>query len=110
MGMEEIGSRKVIMLAATVDRIVAELEQKGKQLKINATRQETMGRTYENIKAEISKLNVQIGELRAAKKDFSSKQSELAMKERTLEQLKEPKFDLNSEKEKIREEKRKVVK
>eukprot|EP00090_Calanus_glacialis_P046443 TRINITY_DN9124_c0_g1_i1.p1 TRINITY_DN9124_c0_g1~~TRINITY_DN9124_c0_g1_i1.p1 ORF type:complete len:1049 (-),score=416.15 TRINITY_DN9124_c0_g1_i1:332-3478(-) len=114
-GMEDIGSRKVIRLAATVDRqevdrIVAELEQKRKQLKINATRQETMARTCENIKAEISKLNVQIGELRAAKKDFSSKQSELAMKERTLEQLKEPKFDLNSEKEKIREEKRKVVK
>jgi len=109
MGMEEIGSRKVIMLAATVDRIVAELEQKRKQLKINATRQETMGRTYENIKAEISKLNVQM-KAGAAKKDFSSKQSELAMEERTLEQLKEPKFDLNSEKEKIREEKRKVVK
>jgi len=114
-GMEDIGSRKVVRLAATVDRqevdrIVAELEQKRKQLKINATRQETMGRTCENIKAEISKLNVQIGGLRAAKKDFGSKQSELAMKERTLEQLKEPKFDLNSEKEKIREEKRKVVK
>lgn len=78
MGMEEIGSRKVIMLAATVDRIVAELEQKRKQLKINATRQETMGRTYENIKAEISKLNVQM-KAGTAKKDFSSKQSELAM-------------------------------
>ena len=114
-GMEDIGSRKVIRLAATVDRqevdrVVAELEQKRKQLKINDNRQATMGRTCENIKAEILKLNVLIGELRAAKKDFSSKQSELAMKERTLEQLKEPKCDLGSEKKKIREEKRKVVK
>ena len=114
-GMEDIGSRKVIRLAATVDRqevdrVVAELEQKRKQLKINDNRQATMGRTCENIKAEILKLNVLIGELRAAKKDFSGKQSELAMKERTLEQLKEPKCDLGSEKKKIREEKRKVVK
>merc|ERR1712096_474285 len=91
-------------------RVVAELEQKRKHFQINANRQTTMARTCENIKAEISKLNVQIGELRAVKKDFSSKQSELAMKERTLERLKEPKIDLNSERVKIRGEKRKVVK
>jgi len=114
-GMEDIGSRKVIRLAAAVDRqevdrVVAELEQKRKQFTINANRQTTMQRTCENIKNEIHKLNVQIGDLRAAKKDFSSKQSELAMKEKTIEQLKEPKFDLSFEKDKIREEKRKVVK
>jgi len=114
-GMEDIGSRKVIRLAATVDkqevdRVTGELDQKRKQLNMNATRQATMSRTCERIKEEISKLNVQIGQLRTAKKDYSSKQSELAMKEKTVEQLKEPKFDLKSEKKKIKDEKRKVVK
>jgi len=114
-GMEDISSRRVIRLAATVDkqevdRIGAELEQKRKQFNSNASRQGTMGRTVENIKLEISKLNVQIQNLKTEKKEYSSKQSELAMKERTMEQLKTPKCDLNSEKEKIKEEKRKVVK
>jgi len=114
-GMEDISSRRVIRLAATVDkqeldRVMAELETKKSQLKTNQSRQETMALTCEKIKAEITKLNDQILELKAAKKDYSSKQSELAMKEKTLEQLKEPKCDLKSEKEKIREEKRKVVK
>merc|ERR1712142_1088920 len=62
------------------------------------------------IKEQITKLNEQIMDLKTTKKDYGSKQSELAMKEKTLEQLREPKCDLKSEREKIREEKRKVVK
>jgi len=114
-GMEDISSRKVIRLAATVDkqeldRVMAELETKKTQLRTNQNRQDTMAKTCDNIKEQITKLNEQIMDLKTAKKDYGSKQSELAMKEKTLEQLREPKCDLKSEREKIREEKRKVVK
>merc|ERR1719342_1320262 len=114
-GMEDIVSRKVIRLAATVDtqeveRVTTQLKDKEKQFQQNENRLKTTGLVCDKTKAEISKLNIQIGDLRAAKKEHNSKQSELAMKEKTLEHMKEPKIDLHCEKENIREEKRKVVK
>merc|ERR1712142_963920 len=90
--------------------VMAELETKKTQLRTNQNRQDTMAKTCDNIKEQITKLNEQIMDLKTTKKDYGSKQSELAMKEKTWEQLREPKCDLKSEREKIREEKRKVVK
>ena len=102
-----------------MDRVESELSQKRKQYAGNDTRQKTMMKTCGTIKQQIDNLNAEIGSLgsingenkklwlfagslRAIKKDYSSKQSELAMKQRTVEQLLAPKCDLEKEKKIIR--------
>jgi len=113
-GMEDISSKRVIRLSATVDRteverVENELVQKRKQYAGNDVRQNTMLKTCATIKQQIDNLNAEIGSLRSLKKDYSSKQSELAMKQRTVEQLLAPKCDLEKEKRKIRLDKQVVV-
>jgi len=113
-GMEDISSKRVIRLSATVDRsevdrVESELTMKKKQYTQNDTRQKNMMKTCGSIKQQIDHLNAEIGSLRSLKKDYSSKQSELAMKQRTVEQLLAPKADLEKEKRKIRMDKQAVV-
>ena len=113
-GTDDIGGRKVIRLAGTVDkeemeRVGEELARKIKLKEQNDTRQTNQAKTCDNVRTEIAKLNDEILALRSLKKEHSNKQSELAMKRRTLEQLVEPKFDLAAEKRRLQVEKKGVV-
>merc|ERR1719219_1992286 len=109
MGMEDIGGRQVIRLAATVDTVKveslkAELEKKDKEINANLVRMGNIATTCKNIKAGIEKTTEEINKLKAVKREFSGKQSELDMKRRTLQQMMKPKCDLQSEREKIQTE------
>ena len=114
-GMEDIAGREVRRLAAVVDtqelsRINEELGAKNRVIGQNATRIATQSKTADNIKVEVDKVVDQINELRAVKKEFISKQSELDMKRKTLQEFQEPKFDLAKKKAELRLEKAKIVK
>ena len=111
-GMEDIGGRQVIRLAATVDTVKAqslkaELEKKDKEINSYLVRMGNIATTCKNIKVGIEKTTKEINELKAVKREFSGKQSELDMKRRTLQQMMKPKFNLQSERQRIQVEKKK---
>ena len=111
-GMEDIGGRQVIRLAATVDTVKAEslkadLAKKDKEISANLVRLGNIATTCKNIKAGIEKTTEEINKLKAVKREFSGKQSQLDMKRRTLEQMMKPKFNLQSERQQIQTEKKK---
>ena len=111
-GMEDIGGRQVIRLAATVDTVKAEslkadLENKDRDISSHLKRLEIITTTCKDIKAGIELTTEEINKLKAVKREFLSKQSELDMKKRTLEQTMKPKVDLKSERQKIQTEKKK---
>merc|ERR1719266_2167713 len=113
-GTDDIGGRPVRRLLGAVDReemekVRAELETKTKMREQQKRRVETMQTTCNNVKAEIEKLNKEIMELRSLKKEHSRLANELAMKQRTLEQLATPRTDLGGERRRIKEEKSKVA-
>jgi len=93
--VEDIGSRRVIRLAANID--TAALQETEQEL---AARQRTfeghkarLARTLETlgkIKEADLKLSQEISLLANKKKEFFNRQSELSMKEKTLESLLEP--------------------
>ena len=113
-GMEDISGRQVIRLAATVDTVRVEglreeLEIKDREISSQERRKEIVVATCSNIKAEIDKTDQQIGKLRAIRREFSSKQSELDMKKRTLQQIMKPRANLEDQRQKIRTEKTKLT-
>merc|ERR1719266_1472994 len=113
-GTDDIGGRPVRRLLGAVDReemekVRAELETKTKMREQQKRRVETMQTTCNNVKAEIDKLNKEITELRGLKKEHSRLANELAMKQRTLEQLATPRTDLGGERRRIKEERSRVA-
>ena len=111
-GMEDIGGRQVIRLAATVDTVKAdslkaELETKDREISSNLKRMESIVMTCNKIKESIDITTGEINQLKAVKREFSQKQSELDMKKRSLEQTMKPKFNLQSERQNIQAEKKK---
>ena len=111
-GMEDIGGRQVIRLAATVDTVKAdslkaELETKDREISSNLKRMESIVMTCNKIKESIDVTTGEINQLKAVKREFSQKQSELDMKKRSLEQTMKPKFNLQSERQNIQAEKKK---
>ena len=113
-GMEDIAGRRVVRLDVVVDshemeRVTQELETKNKAIINNSARLVNIKRTCDVLKEKIGELNVEINKLRTIKKEFSSKQSELDMKRRTLLQLNAPKVDINSRKAEIKADKARAV-
>jgi len=113
-GTDDIGGRQVRRLLGAVDReemgrVRDELETKTKMREQQRRRVETMQTTCNNVKAEIDKLNKEITELRSLKKEHSRLANELAMKQRTLEQLATPRTDLGAERRRIKEQRSKVA-
>lgn len=105
--MEDIGGRQVIRLAATVDTVKAESLKAELEKNANLVRLGNIATTCKNIKAGIENTMEEINKLRAVKREFSGKQSQLDMKRRTLEQMMKPKFNLQSERQQIQTEKKK---
>ena len=113
-GMEDIAGRKVIRLAATVDTVRADslradLLKKEEEIISHEKRKELVEATCGNIRVEIGKTDEAINKLKAEKREFSSKQSELEMKRRTLQQIMKPKFNLQVEIQKLKTEKAKLT-
>ena len=113
-GTDDIGGRQVRRLLGAVDReeiekVRNELETKTKMREQQRKRVETMQTTCNNVKAEIERLNKEISDLRSLKKEHSRLANELAMKQRTLEQLATPRTDLGGERRRIKEERSKVA-
>jgi chromosome segregation ATPase len=113
-GTDDIGGKRVIRLAGAVDReemerVEAELATKRRLVETNVARQANMAKTCEGVRAKIAELNDAILALRTLKKDHVSKQSELAMKRRTLEQLARPAADVPAERRRIGAERRAAV-
>ena len=113
-GMEDISGRQVIRLAATVDTVRVEslreeLESKDREISSQERRTEIVVATCSKIKAEIDKTDLQISKLRAVRREFSSKQSELDMKKRTLQQIMKPRANLDDQRQKIRTEKTRLT-
>merc|ERR1719266_407401 len=114
-GTDDIGGRQVRRLLGAVDReemgrVRNELETKTKMREQQRKRVETMQTTCNNVKAEIERLNKEISDLRSLKKEHSRLANELAMKQRTLEQLATPRTDLGAERRRIKEERSRVAK
>ena len=109
-GIDDIGSRRVIRLADTIDKnglenVKAELVKKKQALQNNETRYNQLQTVIDNSRLKVKKFTEEIQVLEAKKKEFSKATAELAMKEEFLKNLLQPKTNLEVEKARIKQKK-----
>lgn len=113
-GCEDIGGKRVIRLASTVDRdqdqlIVEELAKKERSLAQQEVRFNNIMLAWNKITEQLAQMQTDLTKLRAEKNMMSKLQSDLTMKEKTIANYRDPKFDLKKEKMRIAREKNKNV-
>ena len=113
-GIEDIGSRKVIRLADSIDKtrleeVEKELTEKQKMLRNHEARLKSQDDTILKLKEVVREISEETRKIEMIKKNFNNKKAELTYKEEMLKSLQKPKVNVEEEKQKIAAKKSELV-